>query len=46
MEDHLRAKIADDIRFLELPPEWRPYEVLRYIVRKIEQGVQQDVKED
>jgi hypothetical protein len=46
LEDHLRAKIADDIRFLELPPEWRPYEVLRYIVRKIEQGVQQDVKED
>lgn len=46
MEDHLRAKIADDIRYLELPPEWRPYEVIRYIVRKIEKGVQENVKED
>ena len=46
MEDHLRAKIADDIRYLELPPEWRPYEVIRYIVRKIEKGVQENVKEN
>jgi len=46
LEDHLRAKIADEIRYLELPPEWRPYEVIRYIVRKIEKGVPQDVQED
>lgn len=36
--DQLRAKIADEIRYLELPPEWRPYEVIRYIVRIIEHG--------
>jgi hypothetical protein len=46
LEDHLRSKIADDIRYLELPPEWRPYEVIRYIVRKIEKKVEEDVKED
>ena len=34
--DHIRAKIADEIRYLELPPEWRPSEVIRYIVRIIE----------
>ena len=36
--DYIRAKIADEIRYLELPPEWRPNEVIRYIVRKIEHG--------
>jgi hypothetical protein len=38
IEDLLREKIADEIRYLELPPDWRPYEVIRYIVRKIEHG--------
>ena len=38
MEDHLRAKIADEIRYLELPPEWRPQEVIRYVVRIIEKS--------
>lgn len=38
IEDHLRAKIADEIRYLELPPEWRPHEVIRYIVRIIDHG--------
>jgi hypothetical protein len=46
LEDHLRSKIADEIRYLELPPDWRPYEVIRYIVRKIEEKVEQDVKKD
>ena len=38
IEDLLREKIADEIRYLELPPEWRPSEVIRYIVRKIEKN--------
>ncbi len=38
IEDLVREKILDEIRYLELPPEWRPYEVIRYIVRKIEHG--------
>jgi hypothetical protein len=38
IEDLIREKIADQIRYLELPPEWRPNEVIRYIVRKIEHG--------
>ena len=33
-----RKKIADEIRYLELPPEWRPSEVIRYIVRIIEKN--------
>jgi hypothetical protein len=33
-----RKKIADEIRYLELPPEWRPNEVIRYIVRIIEKN--------
>ena len=32
----MREKIADEIRHLELPHEWKPNEVLAYIVRKIE----------
>jgi hypothetical protein len=40
IEDYLderhRKQIADEIRYLELPPEWIPSEVIRYIVRKIE----------
>ena len=38
IEDLVREKIADEIRYLELPPEWRPNEVIRYIVRKIEKN--------
>jgi hypothetical protein len=38
IEEKLRKDIADDIRYLDLPPEWRPYEVIRYIVRIIENG--------
>jgi hypothetical protein len=38
IEDLIREKIADEIRYLELPPEWRPNEVIRYLVRKIEHG--------
>ena len=42
IEDYLderhRKEIADEIRYLELPPEWRPFEVIRYIVRIIEKS--------
>jgi hypothetical protein len=42
IEDYLderhRKQIADEIRYLELPPEWRPHEVIRYIVRIIEKN--------
>jgi len=36
LDENHRRKIADEIRYLELPPEWRPYEVIRYIVGIIE----------
>ena len=38
LDENHRKKIADEIRYLELPPEWRPSEVIRYIVRKIEKN--------
>ena len=38
LDEKHRKKIADEIRYLELPPEWRPSEVIRYIVRKIEKN--------
>jgi hypothetical protein len=40
IKDKIRKDIADEIRYLELPPDWRPYEVIRYIVSKIEKGEQ------
>jgi len=38
LDESHRKKIADEIRNLELPPEWRPNEVIRYIVRIIEKN--------
>ena len=38
LDENHRKKIADEIRYLELPPEWRPGEVIRYIVRIIEKN--------
>ena len=38
LDEKLRRQIADEIRHLELPPEWRPSEVIRYIVRIIEKN--------
>jgi hypothetical protein len=35
-DERIRRQIANEIRGLELPPEWRPHEVIRYIVRIIE----------
>jgi hypothetical protein len=36
IEDAIREKIASEIKYLELPPEWKPSDVISYIVRKIE----------
>jgi hypothetical protein len=36
LDEKIKQEIADEIRYLELPPEWRPFEVIRYIVRIIE----------
>lgn len=36
IEDLIREKISREIKYLELPPEWKPNEVLQYIVNKIE----------
>jgi hypothetical protein len=38
LDEKLRQQIADEIRYLELPSEWRPFEVIRYIVRMIEKS--------
>lgn len=38
LDEKIRQQIADEIRYLELPPEWRPFEVIRYIVRIIEKS--------
>lgn len=38
IDSKIRRDLADQIRNLELPPDWRPYEVIRYIVRIIEHG--------
>ena len=38
IEDLIRSKIINEIRDLELPPEWRPYQVIRYIVRMIDKN--------
>jgi hypothetical protein len=36
--DKIRRDIADDIKYLELPPNWSPDQVIKYIVRIIENG--------
>jgi hypothetical protein len=38
LDENHRKKIANEIRYLELPPEWRPNEVIKYIVRVIEKN--------
>ena len=38
LDEKYRHQIADEIRYLELPPEWRPFEVIRYVVRIIEKN--------
>jgi hypothetical protein len=38
IDERLRRLIADEIRYLELPSEWKPNEVIGYILRMIEYG--------
>jgi hypothetical protein len=38
IQDKIRKDIADEIKYLDLPTDWKPYEVIRYIVRIIEKG--------
>jgi len=38
LDEKHRKKIADEIRYLELPPEWGPNKVIQYIVRIIEKN--------
>jgi hypothetical protein len=36
IEDMIREKILNEIRYLELPNDWSSKDVLEYIIRKIE----------
>ena len=38
IDERIRRLIADEIRYLELPSDWKPREVIRYILRMIEHG--------
>ena len=38
IEDQIREKILNEIKYLELPYEWKPNEVIGYIVDKLSRG--------
>ncbi len=38
-EDHIKRNIVQDISKLELPSEWKPNDVIRYIVGRIEKSI-------
>lgn len=38
LEEKIRLQISNEIKNLELPPDWRTHEVIRYISRIIERG--------
>ena len=38
IEDQIREQIAKEIEGLELPPEWRPRDVIRYVIKIIKKG--------
>ena len=38
IQDKIRKDILNDIKYLELPPNWSPDQVITYIVRIIENG--------
>lgn len=38
IDSKIRRDLANQIRNLELPPEWRPNEVIKYILRIVEHG--------
>ena len=40
IQDHIRDSIIKEIKDLELPYEWKPSEVINYIVRMIDKNGQ------
>ena len=38
IEDQVRQKILNEIKYLELPYEWKPQEVINYVVNKLSRG--------
>jgi hypothetical protein len=38
IEDQIRDKILEEIKYLELPYEWKPQEVINYIINKLSRG--------
>jgi hypothetical protein len=38
IEDQVREKILEEIKYLDLPYEWKPKEVINYIVNKLSRG--------
>lgn len=38
LEDLIREKILNEIKYLELPYEWKPNDVIFYIVNKLSRG--------
>ena len=38
IEDQIREKILEEIKYLELPYEWKPQEVINYVVNKLSRG--------
>jgi hypothetical protein len=38
IEDQIREKILNEIKYLELPYEWKPNEVINYIYNKLSRG--------
>lgn len=38
IEDLIREKIINEIRYLELPDEWNPKQVIQYIIKKIDRN--------
>jgi hypothetical protein len=38
IEDQIREKILQEIKYLELPYEWKPQEVIAYVVNKLSRG--------
>ena len=46
IEDHIRQKISKEIENIEVSPDWKPNEVIRYIARKIVRVDGQTFKQD
>lgn len=38
IEDQIRENILKEIKYLELPHEWKPNEVINYIYNKLSRG--------